>query len=61
LKTREPVVVSGERGRENLDRDLALQLGIGGPVHLPHAPFADLGRNLEDAEAGAKREGQCFA
>jgi hypothetical protein len=58
LKTCEPIVVSGERWRQNLDRDLTLQLGVGGSIYLPHPAFADLGRNLEDAEARAGSERQ---
>ena len=58
LKTREPIVVSGERWRQDLDRDLTLQLGVGGPIHLPHPAFADLGGDFVDAEAGAGGEGQ---
>jgi hypothetical protein len=37
-------VVSGERGRQDLDRDLAFQLGVGRPIHLAHPPRAK-GRN----------------
>jgi hypothetical protein len=40
LKTCEPIGISGERGRQNLDRDLPLQLRIYGPIHLAHPAFA---------------------
>ena len=53
LKTREPIVVSRERRRQDLDGDLALQLRVGRPIHLPHPAFADLGGDFVDAEAGA--------
>ena len=58
LKTRQPIVVSCERWRQDLDRDLTLQLGVGRPIHLAHAPFADLGGDLVGAEASAGGEGQ---
>ena len=58
LKTRQPIVVSRERWRQDLDRDLTLQLGVGRPIHLPHPAFADLGGDFVDAEAGAGSEGQ---
>ena len=58
LETREPIGISGERRRQNLDRNLAFQLGIGGPIHLPHPAFADLRGHFVDAEAGARSEGQ---
>ncbi len=51
LKTREPIVVSGQRGRQDLEGDLTLQLRIGGPIHLPHPAFADLRNDFVDAEA----------
>ena len=38
LKSREPIGISRERGRQDLDRDLTLQLGIGRPIHLPIPP-----------------------
>ena len=47
LKSCEPIVISRERWRQDLDRDLTLQLGVGGSVHLPHAAFADLGGDFE--------------
>ena len=53
LKAREPIVVSRERRRQDLDRDLAFQLGIGGPIHLSHAAFADQRSDFVDAESSA--------
>ena len=58
LKPREPIVVGGERWWQDLDRDLALQLGIGGPIDFAHASGADLRGDLVDAEARAWTEGQ---
>ena len=59
LKPRQPIVISGERGRQDLDRDLALQLRVRRPIHLAHAAFADLRGDFVDAETGAGSEGQC--
>jgi hypothetical protein len=58
LKPRDPIVVSGEQRRQDLDRDLAFEPGVGRPIDLAHAPFADLGGDLVDAETGAGREAQ---
>jgi hypothetical protein len=61
LEPREPIVVSGDRRRQNLDRDLAFQSGIGGPIHLPHPTFADLRGDFVDSEASARSEGHGIA
>ena len=58
LKARQPVRISRQRRRQDLDRDLALQLRVRRPIHLAHAAFADLGGDFVDAEAGAGSEGQ---
>jgi hypothetical protein len=58
LKTCEPVVSRREGLRQDLDRDLALQLGIGGPIHLPHAALTDLSGHLIGAETPAWAESQ---
>ena len=60
LEPREPIGIGGERWRQDLDRDLALQLRVGRPIHLPHPAFADLRGDFVDAEAGAGSEGQCL-
>ena len=58
LKAREPISISRERGEQNLDRDLTLQLGIGGPIHLPHPAFAYQRSDVVDAETRTGCEGQ---
>ena len=45
--------VSGEGVREDLQRDLAAQLRVGGAIHLPHAALADEGGHVIVAETGA--------
>ena len=34
-----------ERLRQHLDRDLAVQLGVGGAIHRAHPAFTELGRD----------------
>jgi hypothetical protein len=58
LKTREPIGVSRDRWRQDLDRDLAFQLGVGRAKHLPHPAFAERRGDFVDAEAGAGSQGQ---
>jgi hypothetical protein len=38
LKPREPVVIGSDRRRQDLDRDLPLQLRVGRAIDLAHAP-----------------------
>ena len=58
LKACEPILVGRERWWQDLDRDLPLQLGIGGPIHLSHPAFANLGGDFVDTEARAGSQGQ---
>ena len=58
LKACEPILVGRERWWQDLDRDLPLQLGIGGPMDLTHAPAADEVDELKHADAGAGSERQ---
>ena len=39
--------------RQDLDRDCALQVRVGGPIHLAHPAHADLGGDFVRAEASA--------
>jgi hypothetical protein len=41
LKSHEPVVVRRERGRQNFDGHLALELRVRRAVDLAHSAFAD--------------------
>ena len=50
LKAREPVSIGGQRRRQNLDRNLAFQLGIGGPIHLAHPALSDMGDDFIGAK-----------
>jgi hypothetical protein len=58
FKSRETFRVGGEYVRQNLDRDLPAQCGIGGSVDVPHAAFADRRADFVCAEARAGCEGQ---
>jgi hypothetical protein len=44
--------VVGERLGQNLQRDIAIELCVSGPKHLPHPAHADLRGNFVHAEAG---------
>ena len=41
LEAREPLRIGGERGRQDLDRDVAIELGIARAIDLAHAAGAD--------------------
>jgi hypothetical protein len=45
LEARHAVGIRGERRRQNLDRDIAIELGITGAINLAHAALAELGGN----------------
>ena len=49
----ESVAVVRERVRQDFHRDIAIELGVGRPVHLPHPAFAYLRGDFVDAEARA--------
>ena len=57
LEPGEPVGVSGEGVGEDLQRDLAVKLGVGGLPHLSHAPLADESGHVVVPEAGADGQG----
>ena len=56
LEAREALRVRGEGRGQDLDRDLALELRVGGAVDLAHAALAELGGDLVGAEAGSRAE-----
>ena len=58
LEAGEPLGIRRDRGRQDLDGDLALQLRVGRPIHLAHPACADLGGDFVGAEARAGSEGQ---
>src|SRR5262245_38486021 len=58
LKPREPIGIRRKRRREDLDRDLTFQSGVGGAIHLPHAALADLRGDVVDAKTFAGDEAQ---
>ena len=45
--TGEPLRVLGERLGQDFDRHLTSQLGVLGPINLPHTTFTQLGGVLE--------------
>ena len=46
LKSGEPIRIVGNRLRQDLQRDLAVELRIGGAVDLAHPTLADQGGDL---------------
>ena len=48
------VAIVGKRFGQHLQRHVSIQLGVPGPIHLPHAAFADLGGDGVGAEGGAR-------
>ena len=56
LKPGQPIKISSEGLRQNLERHLPIQLRIGGLVDLAHAPLTDEGGDVVVAEAGADFE-----
>ncbi len=58
LEPRQPLRVTCQRRRKNLDCDLALQLRVRCTKHLAHAAFADARADFVDTEAGAWSESQ---
>src|SRR5215472_4729583 len=54
LEPRKTVGVGCERVRQNLESNLAIQLGITGAIDLAHAARADLGDDFVGAETCAR-------
>ena len=58
LETGEAIRIAGEGVRQDLQRDVAIQLGIARAIHLAHAAGAEGGEDFVRAEARAGVEGQ---
>jgi hypothetical protein len=58
LEASQAIRIVRERLGQNLDRDIAVQLGIAGAKDFAHAPAADQVDQLKDADAGARSEAQ---
>ena len=54
LEAGNPFGIAGERRRQHLDRDIAIQRRVRRPVDFPHPAHADLGGNLVPAGADAE-------
>ena len=57
LEPGEPIRVRGKGVGENLQRDIATQLCVGGAIDLAHAAGPDLGGDVVMAESGADGQG----
>jgi hypothetical protein len=53
-EARQVIGIVGQRVGQHLDCDVAIQLGIGGAIHSPHAAFAEFGRDalVRDLRSG---------
>ena len=51
LRPSKTIRIFGKRLRQDLQRHLPVQLGIGGLIDLPHAPLADQGGDVVVAES----------
>jgi hypothetical protein len=58
LEATQPVGISGEHRRKNLDRHIAPEARVACPIHLAHAARADLSANFIRAESGTTDQGQ---
>src|SRR5262245_60685682 len=56
LEARQPRGVTGESGGQHLNRHVAVQLGISGPIHLAHAAGADRRHNLIRSKSCSQRQ-----
>jgi len=56
LEPGEPVLIEREGLGEDLQRDVATELGVARPIHIAHAAGVDFGGNLVRAEARAGRD-----
>ena len=54
----EPFGIVSERVRQDLERDVAIELRVASLIHLSHATFADRRSDFVHAEAGTGSEGQ---
>jgi hypothetical protein len=61
LKPGQSFGVRGKRVRQDLDGDLALQVRVGGLVHLTHATDANSGGDFIRTETGARGQRHCRA
>ena len=60
LEPGQPVRISRKRLRQDLQRHLAVELGIGGLIDLSHTPLADEGGDIVMAESGADSQGHGY-
>ena len=56
LEARQAIGIAGERRRQHLDRDVAIQLRIARAIDLAHAAGAEQADNAIEPEGGAGRE-----
>ncbi len=57
-KSRQPVGIGSERVGQDLQRDVAIELGVASAIHLPHAASAHGIYDFVGTEAGTRGQGQ---
>ncbi len=60
-EAREPNRIVGDGGQQQLDRDVAIELGVASAIHLAHATGAESGENLVGADLRSAREAHSAA
>jgi hypothetical protein len=61
LESAESLHVARELGRQDFERDVAVQPGIAGAVDLPHSAFAQFGQDFVRADSRPWGQGHEFA
>jgi len=56
LETAQPIRIGRKGRRENLDRDVAAEAFVVGPIHFAHAAFPESGQQFVATETSAYRE-----
>ena len=60
LEALQPRVIRREGRRQDLDRHVAAETQVAGPIYLAHSAGADQRRNLVRSESGTRRKGHVF-
>src|SRR5688572_32097423 len=53
LEPREPLRIAREEFRQHLQRDVTIQPGVAGDIHLAHTALAQFGNDLKDTDIRA--------
>ena len=59
LEAHQAIRIAGERRRQHLDGDVAIELRVAGAIHLAHAARAERAGHLERADPCTARQHRC--